>query len=106
MSTCRPSSVGSLIRAAIPEGWRAYLFGSALNFKLDTSTSAFLREAFVDVDILVVYPRARWRQALKVRHAIWRTLGTEGITADVVLLNFEEEAESCFAEIEGAISLV
>lgn len=90
----------------IPEGWRAYVFGSALNLRLDTFTEALGRDGVIDLDILVVYPRALWREALQVRHTIWRALGIKGIRADVVLLNFEEEAESRFAKIAGAISLV
>lgn len=77
-----------------------------MNLGLDTFSKAFGRDGVIDLDILVVYPSALWREALQVRHTVWRALGEKGIRADVVLLNFEEEAESRFAEIEGAISLV
>lgn len=83
----------------IVRDWRVFVFGSAASGC--TCLGGFNCSIIgSDIDLLVVYPRAEWRLALHARQSVRQVAFTHGFEVDVVLLNFEEEAETNFAIAE------
>lgn len=94
-----PKSASALIKAVIPNGWSAYVFGSMIRRREPVSSEGVGGR---DIDILIVYPSHCVEQALQLRLAIFDQFEELGVFADIVLLNNREAAESRFAETEGA----